>query len=216
MLTSALRLNIGPERLFNSPAKMLRDRTSGEIYSVARVVNWRSARSSKKAQSRKMQQLMTAEIESANYEEPRAGTDLLKMSMPAEPRFVSFARRAVSQVLLQLSLSAQVRDDILIAFSEACSNAVLYGALKPCTPIRLLCRTLHDHRREPRQLEIEIRNHGEGFASHVDRQDFEMPSPESLSEHGRGLPLMKHLVDDVQFLSQDGDTIVRLLVELPN
>ena len=137
-------------------------------------------------------------------------TELLNVTIPAEPQFVSFARRAVQDVARQLQMDTDAIGDIMLAVGEACSNGVQYGADRPDRMLSISCRVSRSAKRKDDVLEIDIRNHGNGFAGKVDWSEHRMPAAETLADHGRGLPLMRSVVDHVDFFSNNGDTIVRL------
>jgi anti-sigma regulatory factor (Ser/Thr protein kinase) len=42
-----------------------------------------------------------------------------------------------------------------------------------------------------------------------------MPDAESLAEHGRGMALMEMVMDSVQYLSDNGNTVVRMRKNRP-
>ncbi len=150
--------------------------------------------------------------------------ELLNMTLPADPKFVGFARRAVSGVLHQLKFDKSSSDDIILAVGEAANNAVAYPGEVGGGSIYIVCRliplpgatALQKGLAKSGTLQIDIRNHGDKFAQSIDDSRYEMPSAELLGEHGRGLPLMMAFLDRVQVLSENGDTIVRLEKALPS
>jgi len=140
--------------------------------------------------------------------------ELLTMSMPAEPRFVTFARSAIQSIAEQLRMNQDCVGDLMLAVGEACNNGVLYGANRHGQVVTITCRVSRAASRKDDFLEIDVRNHGCGFAGGVDCSDFKMPAPELLADHGRGLPLMQSVVDRVEICSDGGDTVVRLVKHL--
>jgi anti-sigma regulatory factor (Ser/Thr protein kinase) len=137
------------------------------------------------------------------------------MTMPAEPEFVAFARRAVQDVARQLRMDKDTTSDIMLAVGEACNNGVLYGAVRSSNRVlSITCRVSHPMTHKDDLLEIDVRNHGNGFAGSVDWSEHAMPPAELLADHGRGLPLMRSVVDQVDIISENGDTIVRLIKRL--
>jgi serine/threonine-protein kinase RsbW len=92
-------------------------------------------------------------------------------------------------------------EDIEIALHEALSNAVIHGNHEdPCKQISVRCRCGTD------EVSIVIRDEGQGF----DPDEVPDPTaPENIqSTHGRGIYLMKNLMDEVRF--EQGGTVVYL------
>jgi serine/threonine-protein kinase RsbW len=83
--------------------------------------------------------------------------------------------------------------DVELALYEAVSNAVLHGNhLNPAKIVSVLCRCSL-----PEGILLVVRDQGEGFAPHKVRNPLAV---ENLGlSHGRGIHLMKLLMDDVHF-----------------
>ncbi len=128
----------------------------------------------------------------------------LHIEVPAAPEHVGRARHAVAEYLHRRAWSEDDADAFLLAVGEACNNAVNYGGRDYAAPrLVVSCRPLDGQR-----LQVDVRNQGNGF--HPDLSECgQMPDGE-FATHGRGFGLMLALVDDVQVLSDGGDTIVRL------
>lgn len=119
----------------------------------------------------------------------------LDCRFPAEPRYVTEARHALREWLG----GAGSHDDLLLVASELASNAVRAGA----TWFRLRAW------REDGRLALEVADDGPGF-------DAPLPSTEQLppldAENGRGLFLVRMLVDRCTIFTSDTGTIVRCRV----
>jgi serine/threonine-protein kinase RsbW len=123
--------------------------------------------------------------------------------LPRERHTVSAARVIAEELMREGGLGAEVIADLSIAISEACTNVVR-----------------HAHGEEYRvevsvdadACTIVVADHGSGFDVPADPQ---MPSPHA--EGGRGLVLMRALVDDLDVSSAPGGgtvvTMVRRLDE---
>jgi serine/threonine-protein kinase RsbW len=91
--------------------------------------------------------------------------------------------------------------DVEIAVREALENAVVHGNHEdPGKHVHISCRC------EPDEVLIAVRDEGQGF-------DFnEVPDPTTQeniqSSHGRGIYLMKALMDEVRF--EEGGVMVRM------
>ncbi len=92
--------------------------------------------------------------------------------------------------------------DIEIALREAILNAVIHGnAEAPAKRVYVTCRCAIDG-----EVSITIRDEGKGFDIGAVRDP---TTPENLlSTHGRGIYLMKTLMDEVSF--EDGGTVVHM------
>lgn len=92
---------------------------------------------------------------------------------------------------------------IELALHEALANAVVHGNRNNPTKAARLCLAV----REDCRIEVVVKDVGAGF----DRD--QLPSPVAgenlLASHGRGIFLMKHLMDEVEFRF-DGGTEIRL------
>jgi serine/threonine-protein kinase RsbW len=93
-------------------------------------------------------------------------------------------------------------DDVEISLREALANGVVHGNHEdPGKHVYVDCRCVPDE-----EVSIVIRDEGSGFSS------TEIPNPTTAeqlqSTHGRGIYLMKTLMDEVHF--ERGGTVVRM------
>jgi anti-sigma regulatory factor (Ser/Thr protein kinase) len=113
----------------------------------------------------------------------------------------------------QLDLSADDRSALKLAVGEACNNAVQYGSLsggledgpgerEPEQNIGIVCRLA------PGIIEIDVLSESSGFLPAPG--DYTMPTAESMAENGRGLALIELMMDSVQYLTEDGNHVVRM------
>lgn len=125
-----------------------------------------------------------------------ATEELVRLDIPALPAFVGVARSVVATVATSVEgIDDDRLDDLRLAVSEACTNAVEDRA---DGEHRVVLRCLLDET----HLEIRIEDASDGF------------SAETIAERGWGLQLITALVDDVAFAREDGGTAVRLRMEL--
>jgi len=110
-------------------------------------------------------------------------------------RFIEFFMRKVAA-------AKENEDDIEIALSEALANAVIHGNHEsPEKAVFVSCRCSLDG-----EVLITVRDEGEGFDSSSIPDPTE---PEGLFlSHGRGLHLMRALMDEVSF--EENGTVVQL------
>jgi serine/threonine-protein kinase RsbW len=129
----------------------------------------------------------------------------LLLDVPAQARMVGEVRRRLKEFLAAHSVPVEVADDVQLAVSEACGNAVCHGVAAG-RPGRMrvrgvLCRGL---------LQVEVADDGPGFMP-PPIQD----APDPWSTSGRGLQLMTALMDQVCFEAHPSGTTVRLFRTLP-
>lgn len=107
------------------------------------------------------------------------------VELPPQLWTLAESRRFVSELLARAAAPQTVQDELAVAVTEACSNAVRHAP--DGGPYRLTV-DINDAR-----CLIEVRDGGPGF-------DPSAPANGSLDrDGGRGLVLMRALVDDVRF-----------------
>ncbi|RAP34498.1 hypothetical protein DID77_00975 [Candidatus Marinamargulisbacteria bacterium SCGC AG-439-L15] len=128
--------------------------------------------------------------------------ELVEISIPPEPDYVGVIRLAVSGIATRMNFSIEEIEDIKIAVSEACTNAVQYAYEKTSDKNRVHVKCiLHD-----KQLEIQVSDTGKGF----DVKAVETPAiadVDTKSERpnlGLGITFIKSLMDQADFSSELG------------
>ena len=116
--------------------------------------------------------------------------------------FVDKLMRFIRLFTLKLGIAKETEDEIEIAVLEALANAVIHGnGENPDKQVHLSCRCSMDG-----EVSIVVRDEGEGFDSRA------VPDPTEpqglLLTHGRGLHLMRTLMDEVSF--EENGTVVRM------
>jgi serine/threonine-protein kinase RsbW len=130
---------------------------------------------------------------------PPAGT---VYRLPGEPASVPIIRNYVGALAREMSFSEACVRDILIAVSEAATNALKHGSpLGRADEIGVCCRSEVD------RLVIEVTDRGAGF----DPLSVPVPVAEQLREGGMGIFFMRTLMDEVSFDCSHGGTTVRLV-----
>jgi anti-sigma regulatory factor (Ser/Thr protein kinase) len=147
----------------------------------------------------------------ARGQQTATSSELLSLEFPACSEYLGKARHALAGMAEQLHLTIEDTGDLLLATGEACNNAVQYGRGSEFGVLQVRCRlNVPGGACKGRALQIEITNHGNGFLPAKNDSIFAMPEVEDLGTHGRGLPLMRELMDDVQIFCENGNTVVRL------
>jgi serine/threonine-protein kinase RsbW len=120
--------------------------------------------------------------------------------LPREAITVPMVRASVERTLRSAGVVPDDIADLTVALTEACSNAVRHAVASSSYRVEL-------HLGGDR-CELRVVDGGPGF----DLDRIEMPGPHA--EGGRGLPLMRSLVDELHIEVLDGRTRVRLLKQL--
>ena len=133
----------------------------------------------------------------------------VQLEIPAGAEFVALARLVVSAMAAgETQLSDDRVDDLKIAVSEACTNAIeAHDALETEERVTIECRADHD------SLEVLIEDRGTGFDVSNLPEHPPVTDPDRLNfERGLGIPLIRALVDDVEFSSSAQGTAVKLVM----
>ncbi|HZN13298.1 MAG TPA: ATP-binding protein [Acidimicrobiales bacterium] len=131
------------------------------------------------------------------------------LEIPARAEFVALARLVVSSVALSRRELADDRiDDLKLAVSEACTNAIeAHGAIDAHERVTVRCEESDD------RLDILIEDRGAGFDPTTLPEHPPVTDPDRLNfERGLGIPLIRSLVDEVDFATSDTGTSVRLTI----
>lgn len=133
--------------------------------------------------------------------------ELVRLEIPAQPVFVGLARNVVSAVADAVDgLDDERVDDLRIAVSEACTNAVEAHRSRQVDE-RVVVRCLIG----PCDLEVRIEDSGAGFDPAAVPVRPAAEDPRHLQvERGWGLQLIRALVDEVEFSHRCPGTAVRL------
>jgi serine/threonine-protein kinase RsbW len=129
----------------------------------------------------------------------------LQLSLPRDARYVSLLRRISESLLRGLEVPAETVDDVSVALSEACGNVIRHAEGTDEYGIRLTVGSTI--------CEVEVCDLGPGFDRKMLEEAERVPSIDAVdgAEDGRGLPLLRALVDDLQFVREDETTTVRLI-----
>ena len=138
----------------------------------------------------------------------RAG-EVIELEIPARAEFVALARLVVSALASSDSTLADERiDDLKLAVSEACTNAIeAHDAAGSSERVLVRCKAGADH------LEVCVEDRGHGFDPAELPDHPPVTDPDRLKfERGLGIPLIRSLVDEVEFSSSTAGTAVRIIM----
>jgi serine/threonine-protein kinase RsbW len=134
---------------------------------------------------------------------------VLELDVPSRPEFIAIVRLVVASVASSRRALADERvDDLKLAVSEACTNAIEANrSVRPTAPVHV------EIWEAPDRLEVNIEDSGPGF----DPEKLEFPppvtDPDRLNfERGLGIPLIRTLVDSSAFVRKESGTSVRMTV----
>ncbi len=123
--------------------------------------------------------------------------------LPHESETVAVVRTVVTHALGSFGVRPDCVDDIGLALSEACANVVIHAADDDEYEVRVQI--------DERRCVVSVRNTGHGFDASALRDEM----PDALSPSGRGVAIMRAVMDDVAFTSEPSTgTIVRLVKDL--
>jgi serine/threonine-protein kinase RsbW len=134
---------------------------------------------------------------------------VVELEVPARAEFISLARMVVATVAsCRREMPAERVDDLRLAVSEACTNAIeAHRAAAVDEPV--LVRIWEDDDR----LDVCVQDHGKGFDPDKLPAHPPVTDPDRLNfERGLGIPLMRSLVDDVVFRPSPSGTQVYITV----
>ncbi len=123
--------------------------------------------------------------------------------LPRDAETVSLIRGVVANALRSFGVSGKCVDDIRLALSEACTNVIEHAADDDEYELRLMI--------DEQRCAMSVRNTGDGF----DANALGGVMPDAASPHGRGVAIMRVLMDRVEFESEEqAGTIVHLVKDL--
>jgi serine/threonine-protein kinase RsbW len=126
----------------------------------------------------------------------------MELALPRDARYVGLMRSVAACIMADLGTPEEAREDVQLAVTEACANAVRHAVGSAEYTVRLAVGQ--------DSCEVEIVDLGPGFAPPADDAELALDS-----ESGRGLTLIRALVDDLQFDRDGGDNRIRLVKRWP-
>ncbi len=114
----------------------------------------------------------------------------LSICLPRDSVSIPISRRIVRDTLDRLGVTQECLADIAVAQSEACTNVVEHSG--PGEEYEISVEIIDDY------CVITVADSGQGFDS------TRLPQAVVLGEGGRGIDLMKALVDNVHFVTGPG------------
>lgn len=137
----------------------------------------------------------------------KARAERCEMTCRSDPHEIVKVEKFLNKVNKRAHLDDGTMYRLLVATTEAVNNAIMHGnQSNPNKRVRLSCRL------EGQFLTMIVQDNGRGF----DPSNLPNPLEERnlLKESGRGIFLIRSLVDDVNFRFQKGGTSVIMKIDL--
>lgn len=120
--------------------------------------------------------------------------------LPQEAGTVALIRAGVTNILTLFGVAEQCIEDLRLALSEACTNVIDHASAEDEYEVRV---QVDDER-----CAISVKNTG----NHFDAASLEGVMPNARSARGRGVAIMRAVMDQVRFTSEpEAGTIVHLV-----
>jgi serine/threonine-protein kinase RsbW len=132
---------------------------------------------------------------------------VLELEIPARAEFIAIVRLVVASLASGRRALADERiDDLKLAVSEACTNAIeAHRDAERDDNVRIQVWEGDE------RLEVAVEDRGSGFDPELLPRHPPVTDPERLNyERGLGIPLIRSLVDDVEFRTSELGTEVRM------
>src|SRR5271156_2392937 len=125
----------------------------------------------------------------------------LERSLPSKVEAISPFVDRLMRLIRKCGCAAEGESDVEIALRDALANAILHGNHENSGKhVHVRCRC------EPSEISLAIKDEGPGFD--VDRISDPTAAENTKSAHGRGIYLMKALMDEVRF--EEGGVVVHM------
>ncbi len=129
----------------------------------------------------------------------------LELAFPPRPEYVRMARHTVAALARLYDLADDVVEDLKLAVSEACTNAVSVNAKSGGEAVRIMAAVADG------VFIVEVLDAGPGMDPLLLAQESEYDSEEFTFERGLSLPLIRGLVDQLEvFPREPRGSVVRM------
>lgn len=135
-----------------------------------------------------------------------------RFELAALPHNAALARERIRAVCDRLGFQSLETGEVEVAFGEAINNAILYGSPHPDSLISVSCCLRQLSASEPPALVIQVRDQGKGFDA--DKVPASEIGTDALG--GRGIGLMRALMDNVLLYHDSAGMVVRMARRVPS
>jgi serine/threonine-protein kinase RsbW len=126
--------------------------------------------------------------ERASGQSDDGGPRIVRLTIPARAEYISLCRLALTGIFRMRPLPEELLADLKLALTEATSNSVRHAYVEDSGGQVEIVYELH-----PDRLVIEVTDEGGGFEPRKAGAD-----PESLSEGGLGIAIIRAIADEVE------------------
>ena len=138
----------------------------------------------------------------------------ISITIPCASEFVGVVRLALSGVAARMNFSLDDIEDIKVAISEACTNAVQHAYGSNADPYSQSIQV--DVLAYADRLEVLVKDKGKGFDSAFLGTEEQISQSEENLGLGLGLTFVKSLMDDVELTTSETGTILRMVKKTPS
>lgn len=132
---------------------------------------------------------------------------MFRVTLPSVPKSISRIETFLNRINRSLHLDEILFNKLMISVTEAVNNAIIHGnKLTPTKKVFVTCEVL------PGWLVVLVDDQGKGFKP--EQVGNPLRRENLLKESGRGIFLMRTLMDRVEFESSKSGTQVRLWLDL--
>lgn len=136
-------------------------------------------------------------------------TQTIQLHLPSILGFEKVAMESAAAVATIMGFAQDRVDDLRTAISEACVNAIEHGNKQVETERVIVTLTI-----EESKLKVDVQDKGKQFQPEVGKPDMAKKIKGSLPPRGWGMFLIKSLMDEVAFSSQDGGNTTTMIIYL--
>ena len=122
--------------------------------------------------------------------------NVMELIIPSDFKFLGAVDAAVQDLAREFACAQRWIDDFSTALVEACTNAIEHGNKYATDKKVRIIVEMNGHK-------IVSRVHDEGEGFDFERFVSEAPTPDPLSERGRGIMIMKAFTDELSYTLDD-------------
>lgn len=129
------------------------------------------------------------------------------MTLPSTPKSIGRVEGFLAKINARVALDEIQMHKLMVSLTEAVNNAIIHGnKANPKKKVRVVCECL------PELLEFTITDEGKGFKP--DKVKNPLKEENLLNTSGRGIFLMRTLMDKVEFDIGKAGATVRLVMNI--
>ncbi|MCX6137760.1 MAG: ATP-binding protein [Ignavibacteriales bacterium] len=136
-------------------------------------------------------------------------TQIIQLHLPSILGFEKVAMESAASVAAIMGFTNDRIDDLRTAISEACVNAIEHGNKQVETEKVIVTLTI-----EESKLQVDVQDKGKQFLPEVGKPNIAKKIDGSLPPRGWGMFLIKSLMDEVAFSSQDDGNTTTMIIYL--